>query len=515
MSRNGGICERCHRLNKECKPSTSVRKRPSKPNNAALKRSQLEDKLDDLVSILRTQNSVPVNPYIITPASSNPSPQGPTIEPTFDINLTAQNLSDFREHHLPYFPFIYLPPETTPADLQLVKPVLCLAIHTICTKAASKQTVLSRHLRETLASKILANGERSLDLLMSVVVCMTWSAYITHGKPFLGIMSGLARSLVTDLRLGKPLLPTGCPSTGPNFDPKDNQTNEERRALLAVFALSVIIGTTFKHDIMPWSPHIEELCTKLALDEEYEGDLILISITRISRVALNAAEIARQAIDDPEFSKHIILTIKTLEVALDNLKSMLTADQLQHNTVLAFLHNTEVAVYELALLQQSNLNLSPQHPSNYKCITYLASCLETCKACTDCFLMADIAYISMPSMVIFMSCIRVLYKLSTLQEPAWNTSLVCSTVDIVQCLQQAAAAIEQSNDKLKQEIGEDSVLAATAVTMRSIAPNWRIPDQDIALRDSTAVGPWCSADGVDMSMMDFSDDFWLHGTFNF
>ncbi|KAF1846820.1 uncharacterized protein K460DRAFT_131548 [Cucurbitaria berberidis CBS 394.84] len=168
---------RCHRLGKECIPSATVRKRGSRGTTAS-KRAQLEDKLDDIVTLLRTQNIVqPVSsrdPSMPTPGSSNPSPHHSSIAYGNDISITEYDLANFRDNYLRYFPFILLPANITAEHLQLGKPVLCLAIHTICTKAVPRQTLLSTLLRETLASKIIVSGERSIDLLLSLIVCITW-----------------------------------------------------------------------------------------------------------------------------------------------------------------------------------------------------------------------------------------------------------------------------------------------------------------------------------------------------
>lgn len=56
ISRGGpsAVCERCHRLGKECVPFAGVRKRAAR-RPAAERTAHLEEKLDDLVSILRAQ----------------------------------------------------------------------------------------------------------------------------------------------------------------------------------------------------------------------------------------------------------------------------------------------------------------------------------------------------------------------------------------------------------------------------------------------------------------------------
>jgi hypothetical protein len=59
-------------------------------------------------------------------------------------------------------------------QLEYEKPLLSLAIKTISNKAYSLQDELSKKLRETMALKMMVDGEKSLDLLLSVLTCMTW-----------------------------------------------------------------------------------------------------------------------------------------------------------------------------------------------------------------------------------------------------------------------------------------------------------------------------------------------------
>ncbi|KAI1560863.1 hypothetical protein PtrEW7m1_011417, partial [Pyrenophora tritici-repentis] len=135
--------------------------------------------------------------------------------PAVEERLTEAQLIDFRMNCLGYIPFMHLPESTTPDDLQADYPLLCLAIRTACTKALTRQMKMSSQLRETLASKIVAHGERSMDLLFCVIMCIGWSKYFAHRKQFLGSTCGLARTLISDLRLDKPKEPSGCPSLGP------------------------------------------------------------------------------------------------------------------------------------------------------------------------------------------------------------------------------------------------------------------------------------------------------------
>jgi hypothetical protein len=167
---------RCQRLGKDCIPSTTVRTRGAKRNTVS-KSSALEDKLDDIVSLLRERNNSqharPTETFP-TPGSSEQSPDSELPEEVRDQDLTEQELVTFRERHLPDFPLVNVPSDYTAAELQRDKPTAALAVKALVTKEASKQVVLGKRLREVLTQKILIDGERSLPLLVSLLISIAW-----------------------------------------------------------------------------------------------------------------------------------------------------------------------------------------------------------------------------------------------------------------------------------------------------------------------------------------------------
>lgn len=140
----------------------------------------MEDRLDDLVTLLRMQHTArpsqhgSIESHIPTPGSLALSPQLSSYDRSCDLILTDDELSQFRDLHLPQFPFMYLPSDLTASQLQSEKPVLCMALKTIMNKAHVVQVELSRSVRELIGSKLLVDGEKSLDLLLSVLTCMAW-----------------------------------------------------------------------------------------------------------------------------------------------------------------------------------------------------------------------------------------------------------------------------------------------------------------------------------------------------
>lgn len=144
-------CERCHRLNKTCEPSPVVRKRVAQRSKSG-RTKNLEDKLDSLVTLLakqaeekagnvgdnhrysdtgstpgssRARDDIPLRPvpppdsYTAAPmsssyqSSSHPTP--PSTDASSPVNLepsplqAEEYLQMFREQHLKFFPFVYIP----------------------------------------------------------------------------------------------------------------------------------------------------------------------------------------------------------------------------------------------------------------------------------------------------------------------------------------------------------------------------------------------------------------------
>ncbi|KAF9694270.1 hypothetical protein EKO04_007851 [Ascochyta lentis] len=519
--RDAGTCDRCQRLGKNCTPSTTVRTRNSRRTPSS-KNSALEEKLNDIVSLLRNQtnaNPARTTEAMPTPGSSELSPSDDALEDERELHLTEEELLVFREHHLPYFPLMNVPSDVTAAEVQREKPTLGLAIKTLTTKVAAKQAALGRNLREVLTQKILIDGERSLPLLLSLLVSITWSLSFTHGKPFLGVMIGLARPLISDLKLDRGPNSVRCPGSNPPhlIDNEENsiQTNAGRRAYIACFALSVIVSTTMKYDAMRWSSQLESACCILSAHSEVEGDRILVALARLSKVALEAGDVYRQVSDDPDTTVHPAFSIAPLKCSLKQTKDSLTSEQLQHSSVITYMYAAEAAIYELALLQPTTL-LMHYCDHNQKRIEYLTGLLQTCKACTEHFLAFDLSRITAPLMIMFGYSVKLFYCLLTLQNRGWDTALARLTMDPIVVFERAIQHCENTNNVLKLETGEDSVFKQAAETMRATAPRWRVP----AEQDTTSLHLDSLTSGIDFGVIDlpsleFSDDFWLNGVGSF
>ena len=202
---------RCHRLNKECRPSVTIRRRkPQKP--AVSKPAQIQDNVDDLVSLLkgdmqsevngndvRVDDETPPSGHYeggsVTRVTSDCLPNVPVVPLGKTVAEMASNtdsesiiydaaepppvvaeeyLATFHAYKTKYFPFVYIPPTTTARQLRQERSFLWLCIMTIASRSTSQQQVFGNKIRDTLAQEMLLKSEQSIDLLLGLLAYIGW-----------------------------------------------------------------------------------------------------------------------------------------------------------------------------------------------------------------------------------------------------------------------------------------------------------------------------------------------------
>ncbi|KAK8137670.1 hypothetical protein PG984_003163 [Apiospora sp. TS-2023a] len=236
----------CQRLKKECTPAPNVRKRKPKTPTSTSKRARIEEKLDDLVSLLQSQNAAKAltdlggsgRASVSSPASQAWAPASveATVEPgcpasglpsaslpsgtipgpevsslrgsglpprnavSYDTpeSLTDSNevgglscaeaevvLQTFRTKRLRHLPILYIPLEVTAAEFQREHPFLWLTIRAVCSQSVKEQNLLADKIRQIIAKRTIVDCDRDLDMLQGLLVFLGWCAYFSYGKPFL------------------------------------------------------------------------------------------------------------------------------------------------------------------------------------------------------------------------------------------------------------------------------------------------------------------------------------------
>ncbi|KAK6832954.1 hypothetical protein PG987_007648 [Apiospora arundinis] len=258
IPQSNGTCERCQRLKKVCTPAPNVRKRKPRTPASTSKRARIEEKLDDLVSLLQSQNaakaltdlggsgrtnvsspasqhwasaSIEADGELGCPASGLPTasvpPPGPEVSslrgsalPPLNASYdTPESLTDatdigglsyadaeailqtFRTKRLRHFPILYIPPEMDAQVLQRERPFLWMCIRAVCSRSVKEQNALADRIRQILAKRVIVDCDRDLDLLQGLLVFLGWCAYFSYGKPFLCTLCNMAISIAFDLRI--------------------------------------------------------------------------------------------------------------------------------------------------------------------------------------------------------------------------------------------------------------------------------------------------------------------------
>ncbi|KAF2451176.1 hypothetical protein P171DRAFT_467820 [Karstenula rhodostoma CBS 690.94] len=485
----GGGCERCHRLSKDCQPATFVRKAGSQKT---ARKSQLEDKLDSLVTLLQAQQapapSLTLPPSVATtqvelnvtclqsphllPTSEGPSP--------FPSDQTPQQiLSSFRSRYLEYFPFIHVP-DTAVEKFVRERPNTYRAIQVICEKSRARQSEYGRRVREELILCVVTGGERSIDLLLCLLVCLAWQVYFTPSRRGgMGMFLNIAKHVVSDLGFNRPTdLVMACPKppvlVGQLPDQHETNNDEERRALLACFSLSAITALAVKAEPMRWSSRIARVCDNLSRNLDNTGDVVLVAMARISRVSVDAYNTLQQIQDDPPSAAYALHQVKALRTMLDVVKGGLSQEQLQNDMVLLYLYGTEVQIHEPALF-----GIAPTVSNgtlDYQRIEHLTACLQACKASLDNYLAIPSITMNMVQVLAFSNTCQVLYSLSVLEYPGWDRYTARATADVLWYFDRVCAKFQEACHQLAEESGSpDNVfsLAGGHEGLKSLSAKWR------------------------------------------
>lgn len=112
-----------------------------------------------------------------TPSIASRSVHGfSTIQPQFNLDSAANLLTSFKDSMLPYFPVIILPPDISVPALAKERPFVLLAILAAASGGRSLQghNLYDEEFRKVLGLKFVSSGERSVELLIGLLIYCAW-----------------------------------------------------------------------------------------------------------------------------------------------------------------------------------------------------------------------------------------------------------------------------------------------------------------------------------------------------
>jgi hypothetical protein len=85
-----------------------------------------------------------------------------------------ESLTIFRRFMLIFLPFVYLPDTMTSERLKEAYPFLWFNIMTVTCRHVDRRLVMSAAIKRFLANKLILDHEKSLDLLLGILVILGW-----------------------------------------------------------------------------------------------------------------------------------------------------------------------------------------------------------------------------------------------------------------------------------------------------------------------------------------------------
>ncbi|KIM97022.1 hypothetical protein OIDMADRAFT_169794 [Oidiodendron maius Zn] len=508
LRREGGPCERCFRSNKHCRPAETVRRRNRRKATVS-KTARLEEKLDDLVSLIRAgaqpgavmlpqvtaieDDSTPYrtlhsNAYmkslpLLKPAISNstvssdylPRSGFPDTEEPSQAEA-EECLLHFRKYMSKYVPFIYIPLTTNAQQLRQERPFLWLCIMTVASKSTSQQQILGSKIRSIIAQEMVVQSERNVDLLLGILTFASWVHYQFRAKPLLSVLIQLATSLVFDLGLNKPVSKETQVILCVNkcSVPSTPRTMEERRAVLGCFlAASIISSSLQKIDGLRWTAHMDECLQILRERKECPNDEILVELVQLQQIVekLSMGALSDRAEESADYGHQTSLYRDDLFSKLQGIKATLLAKSENNEIVLLHLYGIEMEMILSSAFLNNNHLTALQRESLNTGFKSLNSWFDVF------FAIPATAYIGLTFSIFsqLTRCVITSYRLTTLDDPSWDKNDARNTLDpflildrIISNLEQVAvlAGLDSSGNP------EGDIFSRSAQMFVSLRPTW-------------------------------------------
>ncbi|KAH7219297.1 hypothetical protein DER44DRAFT_805235 [Fusarium oxysporum] len=248
------------------------------------------DRCERLVKNCTEQVHRPRKKRTVKPSGVAPPP------PASDEELLKLYRKELQALH----PFVIIPDGVTAAKLKATRPFLMSAIRMVTSyRSLRSMRAQMYHLMKYIADHMLIRSERSLDLLLGIIVIIAWYKYHCFMHAQLNNLIALASTLVGELGLHRS--PTVLERTSlmvvTPFQPAA-RTNEERRALLGVWYLSSSMSLGFlRIEPMRYTKYIQQCLAVLEQEREYNTDMRLVTLVRVQHLTERIAQL--NAPDDP------------------------------------------------------------------------------------------------------------------------------------------------------------------------------------------------------------------------
>ncbi|KAF4344954.1 Zn(II)2Cys6 transcription factor [Fusarium beomiforme] len=410
--------------------------------------------------------------YHTSPSSTGDDPSTLSDPTPEEAEMYLQKFQDWLKN----FPCMILPHDATAAALRKEKPFLWLCIMNITSMCVEQQMKMKDRVRQEIASRIIINHERSLDCLQGLICYISWAATTSSpGRPFIITFCQMAVLLAYDLGLTKAPVEeqyfTICfKMWGSRPPPPRIRTQEERRAVVSLwFLTSVMSSFVGKMDPLQWTPHMSDCLDALERDKRYPSDDLLVAFVRYQLVADEAQKLLVRDVMGESSPAPTYVFRKTLLAKLQAVREGLPINMPIPPVLHAHSLATEITINSVGLFMENI-------PVNQR-IESMFSCLRAIRSWYDVFFGIPTEELPGIPFAIYIQLSQVqiaLYRLTTSEDPAWDKELVKNTADLLVLMDQVIDFFLRLDSayKLKVSPGEETVFVMGAKIMSNVKSSW-------------------------------------------
>ncbi|KOS48852.1 hypothetical protein ACN38_g137 [Penicillium nordicum] len=500
----GTGCERCQRLNKECRPAQTVRKRNKQPSGSNT--AHLEAKLDWIMSEFERRGVPPGLPdwqpaNLGQSSRNNPSQSAPTTQsppsvsslsateegqcpaqflPSYDKEILSliyvppamaqKCLDHFRTRNLQYLPFVYIPDSMTSDQLRHQYPFLWVCIMEVTTFNNPEKGDSFGRITNHIHQRVMLDLVPSMDLLLGIMTFVSWVSYTK--RPFLNIYAHILMAVVAELGINGTndysAMSSFKDAIGMKQAPPAARTMEERRAVLGCYLISSSAALAISRiDAMRWTPHMEESLSILTEAKECPQDELLVALVKVHLVLDRVYQLRR----DGAVFISLPFYLDSFKNQLDTVKGQISPHLQHHRVILLFLYNAEIIINELSIGTPAISHSPDPHR-----LDSLYTTLRATKGWLDVWIEFEAEEYLQLSCIIFFQFTRgivSLYRLTVLEDPAWSQSMVRDTANILEYLNKNEAIIRRCPEYITFDHSREMNLLEKGLRMiQGMRMNW-------------------------------------------
>ncbi|KAK3988417.1 hypothetical protein QBC44DRAFT_243579 [Cladorrhinum sp. PSN332] len=219
-------------------------------------------------------------------------------------------LARYRTQLMPLHPFVLIPDHVSAAVLKAHRPFLMLAIRMVAGfESLQSMRGQMQLIMDHLSERMFRQAERSLDLLMGIVVVLGWYHYHCMKHSQLNNLLCLAESLVSDLGLNR--RPAGQ---------MEERAIDEKRLLLGVWYLRSSAAMYLQQlTSMPFTSYMRQCLVDIQQEKEHFLDDVLVYYLKVQYLTERVAVLMTPQIEQEQPTAELNAAMASSQEYLDKI----------------------------------------------------------------------------------------------------------------------------------------------------------------------------------------------------